>query len=76
MPTRVRWFDESYIRKDPVIGSNILQFVQDHDAKTIVMTERIIGCPHEEGIDYPDGEVCPQCPFWAHRDRWTGEIVQ
>jgi hypothetical protein len=72
-----RWFAEDVdVRKDPVIGSNILRFVQDHDAKTIVMTDRIIGCPHEEGIDYPDGEVCPQCPFWAHRDRWTGEIVQ
>lgn len=34
----------------------------------------IIGCPHEEGIDYPDGQVCPQCPFCAHRDRWASEL--
>ncbi len=40
------------------------------------MTGAIIGCPHEEGIDYPDGEVCPQCPFWARRDRFTGELLQ
>jgi hypothetical protein len=38
--------------------------------------DRIIGCPHEEGIDYPEGEICMKCPFWAHRDRWSGEIVQ
>jgi hypothetical protein len=72
-----RWFDqEGDVRRNPAIGNQILQFVQDHDAKTIVMTDSIIGCPHEEGIDYPDGEVCPQCPFWAHRDRWSGEIIQ
>lgn len=32
--------------------------------------------PHEEGVDYPEGHVCPQCPFWAHRDRWSGDMVQ
>jgi hypothetical protein len=34
------------------------------------MTDQIIGCPHEEGIDY-EGATCPACPFWAGRDRWT-----
>ena len=34
-----------------------------------------LGCPHEEGVDYPEGQICPQCPFWAHRDRWTGEVM-
>jgi len=23
-----------------------------------------IGCPHEEGLDFPEGEDCPFCPFW------------
>jgi hypothetical protein len=27
------------------------------------------------GIDYPQNEKCPHCPFWANRDRWTGEII-
>jgi hypothetical protein len=30
----------------------------------------IFGCPHEEGIDYPNGGVCPRCPFWAEHDRF------
>ena len=72
-----RWFTEKGdVRTDPVVASEILQFVRDHGAKSVVMTDRIIGCPHEEGIDYSDGQVCPQCPFWAHRDRWSGEVVQ
>ncbi len=28
------------------------------------MTEGIIGCPHEEGADFPSGQECPYCPFW------------
>jgi hypothetical protein len=44
------------------------------EVKTVAMTDRIIGCPHEEGIDY-EGPVCPHCPFWANRDRWTGEVI-
>jgi hypothetical protein len=76
-PVMERWLaEDGDIRKDPVVGSQILEFIQRHSAKSVVMTDRIIGCPHEEGIDYPHGEVCPQCPFWAHRDRWTGDVIQ
>jgi hypothetical protein len=72
-----RWFtEEGDARTDPAIGAGILRFVQDHGAKSVVMTNGIIGCPHEEGIDYPDGQVCPQCPFWAHRNGFTGEMEQ
>jgi hypothetical protein len=71
-----RWFSEAGdIRMDTVVGSSILRFVEEHAVKSVVVTDGIIGCSHEEGIDYPDGQVCPQCPFWAHRDRWTGDIV-
>jgi hypothetical protein len=69
-----RWTDESDdVRRSPAVSNEILQFVQQHGAKTVVMSPGIIGCAHEEGIDYPEGEVCPQCPYWATRDRWTGE---
>jgi hypothetical protein len=33
------------------------------------MVKEMLGCPHEEGIDYPEGEACPACPFWAGRER-------
>ena len=39
------------------------------------MTDRLIGCPHEEGIDYPMGRTCPRCPFWANIDRITHEPI-
>ena len=71
------WFSkEADVRQDSGVGEEILAFIRQHGAKSVVMSDRIIGCPHEEGIDYPEGQVCTHCPFWAHRDRWSGEIVQ
>jgi len=72
-----RWFsDEGDIRNDPEIAQQILSFIEQHQAQSVTMVDRILGCPHEEGVDYPEGEICPYCPFWAHRDRWTGEVIQ
>jgi hypothetical protein len=71
-----RWYsDEMDVRNDPEIAKSILHFIETHHVKSVVMTERIIGCPHEEGIDYPEGKACPACAFWANRDRWTGEPI-
>ena len=72
-----RWFsEEGDVRTDAAIEGEILAFVRAHGVRSIAMTAGILGCPHEEGIDYPEGQVCPQCPFWAHRDRWTRGIVR
>lgn len=72
-----RWFNQrSDVRRDPLVNEQILKFIRAHGVKSVVMTERIIGCPHEEGVDYPERAVCPQCPFWANRDRWTGELLK
>jgi hypothetical protein len=62
------------VRDDPAISEAILAFIARFEVRTVAMTERIIGCPHEEGSDY-QGPVCPHCPFWANRDRWTGEVI-
>jgi hypothetical protein len=68
-----RWLsDDSDVRFDAAIGELILEFITRHGAKSVVMSDGLIGCPHEEGVDYPLGESCPQCPYWAGRDRWTG----
>jgi hypothetical protein len=70
-----RWFSETTdVRSDARIGEEILTFIQTHEVKTVLMTDGLLGCPHEEGIDYPEGEPCPQCPYWAERDRFTGKI--
>jgi hypothetical protein len=71
-----RWRSESSdVRRDPQIANEILNFIRRYGAATVVMTDRIIGCPHEEGTDYPDGSVCPVCPHWENRDRLSGEVL-
>jgi hypothetical protein len=72
-----RWSNEMQdIRLDPEANEEIVRFISKHGAKSVVMPDRILGCPHEEGKDYPEGEKCPKCSYWAIRDRFTGEIIQ
>jgi len=70
-----RWFSDGDVRNDPVIAAEMVEFIQLHGARSVVIADRIMGCPHEEGTDYPEGAECPACPFWAGRDRFTGKII-
>jgi hypothetical protein len=68
-----RWFSEGAdIRNDTGVAEEVLAFIDAAGVRSVVMTDRIIGCPHEEAIDY-EGPTCPVCPFWVGRDRWTGK---
>ena len=72
-----RWSsEETDVRSDVAIARQIGEFIERHGAKSVVLADRVIGCPHEEGIDYPEGMACPQCPFWTNRDRWSGELLR
>jgi hypothetical protein len=71
-----KWFGTNTdVRYDVKIKVKIIDFLEQHNVYRVAMVDKIIGCPHEEGIDYPEGEKCPHCPFWANRDRWTGETI-
>jgi hypothetical protein len=66
--------DTGDVRNDPRIAEEMLDFISKHGVRSVAMTDRIIGCPHQEGIDY-QGPWCPVCEFWKGRDRFTGERV-
>jgi hypothetical protein len=66
--------DHGDIRADPAIAREILEFMENHGVLSVAMTDTIIGCPHQEGIDY-EGEWCPVCEFWHGRDRFSGQRV-
>ncbi|MFC1573404.1 hypothetical protein ACFL6M_07385, partial [Candidatus Eisenbacteria bacterium] len=53
------------VRKDASALQAILELLDVHRVRSVVLTPGIYGCPHEEGIDYPKGKACPHCPFWA-----------
>ena len=63
-PTALQRWASPDVAGDPQVHAEIKAFIQEHQAKSVVITEGVIGCPHEEGIDYPLGEDCPFCPFW------------
>jgi len=71
-----KWFSESDLRKSEKFLSEVLAFIEENKVKSVGMIEDIIGCPHEEGIDYPYGESCPKCSFWKGRDRFTHEKIR
>jgi len=69
-----RWFsDTDDLRTNEAVLAEIVDFLREHEVLSVGMADRILGCPHEEGIDYPDGGTCPDCPYWAGRNRWTGQ---
>jgi hypothetical protein len=70
-----RWFaEEGDVRDDVRAAEEVLAYMKEFGVHSVAMVDRIIGCPHEEGIDY-HGPTCPSCPYWAGRDRWSGERV-
>jgi hypothetical protein len=62
------------VRNHAGIAQEILEFIERHSALSVVVTDGIIGCPHQEGIDY-EGEWCPVCDFWRGRDRFTRQMI-
>ena len=58
-----RWIGRD-VAYDVTIQKEVARFIGAHGAKSVVVTEGVIGCPHEEGIDFPSGQECPYCSFW------------
>lgn len=69
-----RWFDDTGdIRNNESVMKAALAFLESHGVNQVIVADRIFGCPHEEGTDYPVGDSCPACPYWAGRNRVTHE---
>jgi hypothetical protein len=75
-PLEVRdWkVEKGDVRVDSAIAQQILDFIERQGVRSVIMTDGIIGCPHQQGLDY-EGEWCPVCEFWHGRDRFTGQRI-
>ena len=73
-----KWFssDGLDLREAEKILVRIDALLKKWDAKSIIMASALIGCPHEEGIDYSEGEACPECPPNCQHHIKTGEWVR
>lgn len=70
-----RWFEDGLdVRIDPRIGRKVAEFLSARGVRAVTVAEGIVGCPHEEGVDYLKGEGCPQCPFWKGKDRFEHAV--
>ncbi len=67
---------ESDVREDVAVQSALIKIIDRSGAKTVSLIDRIIACPHEEGVDFPKDEDCPECEFWHGKARVTGEYSQ
>jgi hypothetical protein len=52
------------VTTSPKIQLEIQEFFKEQGVTSVAMSDGNIGCPHEEGQDFPVGEDCPLCPFW------------
>jgi len=58
-----RWVRRD-LKTNLTVMKEIQEFISQHPVKSVVVSEGILGCPHEEGLDFPMGGDCPMCPFW------------
>jgi len=61
----LRRFVGSKVKQDPKVQLEIVRLFSIYRIKETVFVDGNLGCPHEEGEDFPVGEDCPFCPFWA-----------
>jgi hypothetical protein len=61
-----RWMATD-VTTNPKVQQELKDFFLQHDVKQVAMSQGNMGCPHEEGEDFPHGEDCPFCPFWKSK---------
>jgi hypothetical protein len=62
-PILMRWMATD-VTANPKAQQELKAFFLQHGVKQVTMVKGNMGCPHEEGEDFPNGEDCPFCPFW------------
>lgn len=62
-PIIERWVATN-VTTNPKVQQEMDRFFKKHGVEKVGMSEGNMGCPHEEGEDFPVGEDCPFCPFW------------
>lgn len=62
-PILKRWVGTN-LRESAKFQKELREFFRRHGVHRVVTSDGNMGCPHEEGEDFPEGEDCPFCPFW------------
>ena len=62
-PIIKRWVATD-VATNPKVRKEIDRFFKKHGVRRVGMSGGNMGCPHEEGEDFPVGGDCPFCPWW------------
>jgi hypothetical protein len=62
-PILKRWVG-SNVKDNAKVRGEIQEFFKKYGVHSVVASDGNMGCPHEEGKDFPTGGDCPLCPFW------------
>ena len=62
-PILKRWVGTNVLTSRKV-QRELASFLEEHGVASVSMSDGNMGCPHEEGEDFPVGEDCPFCPWW------------
>jgi hypothetical protein len=61
-----KWdFEKGDLRKDVPSIKELFRHIEAHQVASVALTPGIYYCPHEPGVDFPDGGSCPRCSFWS-----------
>jgi len=71
-PIIERWVATD-VTTSPKVRKEIDAFFAKHGVTRVVMSEGNMGCPHEEGKDFPVGGDCPFCPWWKGKQGSAAE---
>jgi hypothetical protein len=71
-PIIMRWVATD-VTTNPKVQQEMKDFFLQHGVNGVAMSQGNMGCPHEEGEDFPEGEDCPFCPFWTGKQGGTRE---
>ena len=67
-----RWVGTG-VQENPKVQQEVKEFFARHGVKSVVVSDGNMGCPHEEGDDFPAGGDCPFCPYWKGK-QGSGEV--
>jgi len=67
-PQHIRkWvFEDGDLRKDVATIKELFRYIEAHEVVSVALTPGIYYCPHEPGIDFPEGGSCSRCSFWSN----------
>lgn len=58
--------DQGDLRKDVPAIKELFRYIEAHQVVSVALTPGIYYCPHEPGVDFPEGAACSLCTFWSH----------